>query len=288
MTTDTRIQSLETQVRTLKRMLFGVLGVVVVGGLLAATSLQGVNPIVRARQIEIVNGQGMRVAVLGSDEYGDGYLGIAAADGVAGIVLAIDQNGEGYLETPSRHKIQPPKSQGDVTKNEDCPSIIDKRLDGFIEMTWTEKLVFMQQLVLKASTECGEQYLAEIPVTEGENLVECWNWTLLVASNALDDAYNQLKESLKKRLRPAEWDAALLLMSEWEERWPLSESQSTNPTRMVQFLEKHVLDSLFYDREYRRNRGWPSGIDDDTFNNYYRKNIEGVPKWMDGAQLGDL
>ena len=38
MTTDTRIESLETQVRTLKRMLFGVFGLVVVGGLLAAQS----------------------------------------------------------------------------------------------------------------------------------------------------------------------------------------------------------------------------------------------------------
>jgi hypothetical protein len=40
MSTDTRIESLETQVRTLKRMLFGVFGLVVVGGLLAATNFR--------------------------------------------------------------------------------------------------------------------------------------------------------------------------------------------------------------------------------------------------------
>ena len=38
MSETTRIESLETQVRTLKRMLFGVFGLVVVGGLLAAQS----------------------------------------------------------------------------------------------------------------------------------------------------------------------------------------------------------------------------------------------------------
>ena len=50
MTTDTRIESLETQVRTLKRMLFGVFGLVVVGGLLAATSLQSVPDVIQAKQ----------------------------------------------------------------------------------------------------------------------------------------------------------------------------------------------------------------------------------------------
>jgi hypothetical protein len=81
MTTDTRIESLETQVRTLKRMLFGVFGLVVVGGLLAVTTLQSVP------DVEVVAG-------LGSDEVnGGGVLGINNRDGgtVAGIYA--DENG---------------------------------------------------------------------------------------------------------------------------------------------------------------------------------------------------
>ena len=58
MSTDTRIESLESQVRTLKRMLFGVLGVVIVGGLLAATSLQSVPDVVKAKRFEVVNDEG--------------------------------------------------------------------------------------------------------------------------------------------------------------------------------------------------------------------------------------
>ena len=62
MSTDTRIESLETQVRTLKRMLFGVFGLVVVGGLLAATTLQSVPDVIQAKKFEVVNDEGKVVA----------------------------------------------------------------------------------------------------------------------------------------------------------------------------------------------------------------------------------
>ena len=116
MTTDTRIESLETQVRTLKRMLFGVFGLVVVGGLLAVTTLQSVPDVIQAKKFEVVNGNekivasfyaymgggmlslsnkdGEVVAGLGSDEVnGGGVLGINNKDGktVAGIYA--DENG---------------------------------------------------------------------------------------------------------------------------------------------------------------------------------------------------
>jgi len=70
MTTDARIESLEHQVRTLKRMLFGVFGVVVVGGLLAATTLQKVPDVVQAKKFEVVDATGKPVAVLSSDTRG--------------------------------------------------------------------------------------------------------------------------------------------------------------------------------------------------------------------------
>ena len=70
MTADTRIESLETQVRTLKRMLVGVFGVVVVGVLLAATTLQTVPDVIRAKKFEVVNDEGKVLAGLGQGTYG--------------------------------------------------------------------------------------------------------------------------------------------------------------------------------------------------------------------------
>ena len=55
MSDTSRIESLETQVRTLKRMLFGVFGLVVVGGLLAATTLQTVPDVIRAKSFEVID-----------------------------------------------------------------------------------------------------------------------------------------------------------------------------------------------------------------------------------------
>ena len=74
MTTDTRIESLETQVRTLKRMLFGVFGLVVVGGLLAATTLQSVPDVIQAKKFEVVNNAGVGVAEMSVNaDGGAGY-----------------------------------------------------------------------------------------------------------------------------------------------------------------------------------------------------------------------
>ena len=116
MSTDTRIESLEHQVRTLKRMLFGVFGLVVVGGLLAATTLQSVPDVLRAKKFEVVNdevkvvasfyanmGGGMLsvsnkdgevVSGLGSDEVnGGGVLGINNKDGKIVAGIHADENG---------------------------------------------------------------------------------------------------------------------------------------------------------------------------------------------------
>ena len=91
MTTDTRIESLETQVRTLKRMLFGVFGLVVVGGLLAATSMQGVPDVVKAKKIQIVNDDGKPVVVLGSEEHA-GIVAVTSHKGGKVVVLRADEH----------------------------------------------------------------------------------------------------------------------------------------------------------------------------------------------------
>ena len=80
MTTNARIESLETQVRTLKRMLFGVFGVVIVGGLLAATTLQSVPDVIQAKKFEVMNDEGVAVAVLLAGADG-GLLGLRDKDG---------------------------------------------------------------------------------------------------------------------------------------------------------------------------------------------------------------
>ena len=74
MTTDTRIESLETQVRTLKRMLLGVFGLVVVGGLLAATTLQNVPDVIQAKKFEVVNDAGQSVAGMQTTDDGEGFV----------------------------------------------------------------------------------------------------------------------------------------------------------------------------------------------------------------------
>jgi len=66
MTESARIASLETQVRTLKRMLFGVFGLVVAGAVLGATSLQTVPDVIQAKQFEVVNDQGKILVGLGN------------------------------------------------------------------------------------------------------------------------------------------------------------------------------------------------------------------------------
>ncbi len=71
-----RIESLETQVRTLKRMLFGVFGFVVVGGLLAATSLQSVPDVIKARSFQVVDDEGNPKVKLAFNNSNNGFVSV--------------------------------------------------------------------------------------------------------------------------------------------------------------------------------------------------------------------
>ena len=102
MTTDTRIESLEIQVRTLKRMLFGVFGLVVVGGLLAATTLQSVPDVIQAKKFEVVNDEGKVVVVMKpvlhqGTHYG--FVTTANSKGGTLVRLTSDNKGEGAVLT---------------------------------------------------------------------------------------------------------------------------------------------------------------------------------------------
>ena len=102
MSTDTRIESLETQVRTLKRMLFGVFGLVVVGGLLAATTLQGVPDVVKAKKFIVVDAKGDAATVL------DSRLMLNTPGGMVGIVngafVVVDEKGRELLQKSLNNK----------------------------------------------------------------------------------------------------------------------------------------------------------------------------------------
>ena len=76
----TRIESLETQVRTLKRMLFGVFALVVAGGLLAATSLQSVPNVIKAKKFEVVNDEGTAILHVEKDHNGIGGIRICNSE----------------------------------------------------------------------------------------------------------------------------------------------------------------------------------------------------------------
>ena len=102
MTTDTRIESLESQVRTLKRMLFGIFGLVVVGGLLAATSMQGVPDVIRAKKFQVVTDEGKVQARLYADADG-GVLGISDKNGKDVAVLGVNAHGGGMLGVADRN-----------------------------------------------------------------------------------------------------------------------------------------------------------------------------------------
>jgi hypothetical protein len=96
------INELRNQVRTLKRMLFGVFGVVVVGGLLAATSLQSVPDVIQAKKFEVVNDEGKVVVVMEpvlhqGTHYG--FVTTANSKGQTLVELTATTEGEGVVET---------------------------------------------------------------------------------------------------------------------------------------------------------------------------------------------
>ena len=65
-----RIESLEGQVRTLKRIFATLFGLVIAAGLLAATTLQAIPDVVQAKKFEVLNEDGQVVVQLASNSAG--------------------------------------------------------------------------------------------------------------------------------------------------------------------------------------------------------------------------
>jgi len=85
------ITELRTQVRTLKRIVYGFGCLLVAGVVVSATSLQTVPDVIQAKRFDVVNNEGKRVAVLGADKDG-GRLSILNNDrkSVAGLLVNAD------------------------------------------------------------------------------------------------------------------------------------------------------------------------------------------------------
>ncbi|MCH2153757.1 MAG: hypothetical protein MK089_10500 [Phycisphaerales bacterium] len=94
------INELRNQVRTLKRMLYVAFGVMVAGGLLAATSLQNVPDVVTAKKFEVVDAAGKVAISLSSNKEG-GLIHINDEQGQH--VVALESLGTGgtlHLKDP--------------------------------------------------------------------------------------------------------------------------------------------------------------------------------------------
>ena len=93
------INELRNQVRTLKRMLFGVFGLVVVGGLLAASSLQSVPDVIQAKNIEVVNEDGEAQILLKSSGGTEGpCIQINDSEGTKRFWIGSQEDGESRFE----------------------------------------------------------------------------------------------------------------------------------------------------------------------------------------------
>ena len=108
MSEDARIASLETQVRTLRRMLLGVLGLVAAGGLVAASSMQSVPDLIQAKTFEVVNDEGqVFVLISGSTTQPNstksvqqgGIISTYNSQGKKLILMGMNDHGSGGIQT---------------------------------------------------------------------------------------------------------------------------------------------------------------------------------------------
>ena len=87
MQNEERINGLETQVRTLKRIVYGFGCLLVAGVVVSATSLQSVLPIVKAKQFQVVNESGVVTALITNDKSNNGGLWLYDSKGTPSIKI---------------------------------------------------------------------------------------------------------------------------------------------------------------------------------------------------------
>ena len=93
------ITELRTQVRTLKRIVYGFGGLLVAGIVVGATSLQFVPDEIYAKSFAVVNNEGEKVAGLFAGEGGGGMFMILNKEEKTVAILGTYDDGGGRLET---------------------------------------------------------------------------------------------------------------------------------------------------------------------------------------------
>ena len=102
MQNEERINGLETQVRTLKRIVYGFGCLLVAGIVVGATSLQTVPDVIQAKKFEIVNGEGKKVVVLANNPQQGGMFFLANKDGKLVASISAPASG-GSLTIHNKH-----------------------------------------------------------------------------------------------------------------------------------------------------------------------------------------
>ena len=133
MQNEERINGLENQVRTLKRIVYGFGCLLVIGIVIGATSLQNVPEVIQAKNFEVVNDEGQKLVRLTSSRLGGyvqtlskegqelvritcttgsgggiagGYIATKNKEGRTRVTLGINNNGDGCVETWNREGIE--------------------------------------------------------------------------------------------------------------------------------------------------------------------------------------
>ena len=132
MQNEERINGLETQVRTLKRIVYGFGCLLVAGVVVSATSLQTIPEVIQARSFEVVNDKGQKLVHI-SHTYDAGYVGTfstkSSKEGQELVVLTSTVSG-GYIGTHTKEgqevvKIGTENGVGYVaTKNKDGQNLV--------------------------------------------------------------------------------------------------------------------------------------------------------------------
>lgn len=99
MQNEVRINVLETQVRTLKRIVCLICSVLVAGIVVSATSMQTVPAVIQARSVEVVNDDGTTLVRLGVTKNGQGMIRTMNGDGQDLVRLGVTISGKGIVRT---------------------------------------------------------------------------------------------------------------------------------------------------------------------------------------------
>ena len=102
------LDDLRNQIRFLKRTIFGLFGIVTLGGLLAATTLQSVPDVIQAKKFEVVNDEGqVFVLISGSTTQPNsiksrqegGIISTYNSQGKNLILMGMNNHGSGGIQT---------------------------------------------------------------------------------------------------------------------------------------------------------------------------------------------